>query len=66
MEAQQTSDFNKRVELYEQAQVIIHNDAPWVTLAHAKQILVFNKNVSGFVLYPTGDYRFENTAIAAP
>ncbi|PIW10305.1 MAG: ABC transporter substrate-binding protein, partial [Caldiserica bacterium CG17_big_fil_post_rev_8_21_14_2_50_35_7] len=66
MEAQQTSDFNKRVELYEQAQVLIHNDAPWVTLAHSKQIIVFNKNVSGFVLYPTGDYRFENTAIAAP
>ena len=66
MEAQQTSDFNRRVELYEQAQVLIHNDAPWVTLAHAKQILIFNKNVSGFVLYPTGDYRFENTAIAVP
>ena len=63
MEAQAATDFNTRVELYKQAQVIIHNDAPWVPLANAKQILVFNKNVKGFVLYPTGDYRFESTYI---
>jgi peptide/nickel transport system substrate-binding protein len=61
MEAQAATDFDKRVELYKQAQVIIHNDAPWVPIANAKQILVFNKNVKGFVLYPTGDYRFEST-----
>jgi peptide/nickel transport system substrate-binding protein len=66
MEAQSTSDFAKREELYKEAQVIIHNDAPWVPLAHAKQILVFNKNVSGFVLYPTGDYRFETTTLTTP
>lgn len=61
IEAQQTTDINTRINLYQQAQVIIHNDAPWVPIANAKQILVFNKNIKGFVLYPTGDYKFEST-----
>ncbi len=63
MEAQSTTDHEKRVEIYKQEQVIIHNDAPWVPLAHAKQTLVFRSNVKGFVLYPTGDYHFNTTYI---
>jgi peptide/nickel transport system substrate-binding protein len=61
MQAQQSIDINERIRLYQQAQVIIHNDAPWVPLAYAKQILVFKSNVQGFVLYPTGDYVFRST-----
>lgn len=64
IEAQKEPDQAKRAELYKQVQQIVHNDAPWVPLAHAKQILVFNKKVQGFVLYPTGDYHFESVTIS--
>jgi peptide/nickel transport system substrate-binding protein len=63
IQAQRETDQAKRAELYKKVQEIVHNDAPWVPLAHAKQILVFNKNVKGFVLYPTGDYHFETVTI---
>ena len=52
-EALQTYDPDTRAELYEMAQVQIHEDAPFVYLAHATQNIVFLKNVKGYVLNPT-------------
>jgi peptide/nickel transport system substrate-binding protein len=63
IQAQQETNFDKRVELYKKVQEYVHNDVPWVTIAHAKQTLVFHKSVKGFVLYPTGDYHFESVTI---
>jgi ABC-type transport system substrate-binding protein len=57
-QALQNYDTNERARLYEEAQVIIHEDAPFVYLAHANQNLVFTKNVQGFVLNPTARYFF--------
>jgi len=51
--ALQTFNVEKRAEYYEKAQEIIHEDAPWVYLAHANQNVVFRKNVHGYVLHPT-------------
>ena len=56
--ALQTYDVDERAQLYKEAQVIIHEDAPFVYLAHANQNLVFTKNVQGFVLNPTARYFF--------
>jgi ABC-type transport system substrate-binding protein len=56
--ALQTYDKNERAQDYEAAQVIIHEDAPFVYLAHANQNIVFTKNVQGFVLNPTARYFF--------
>jgi peptide/nickel transport system substrate-binding protein len=56
--ALQTYDVNERARLYEEAQVIIHEDAPFVYLAHANQNLVFTKNIQGFSLNPTARYFF--------
>jgi peptide/nickel transport system substrate-binding protein len=56
--ALQTYNTNERAQLYKDAQGIIHEDAPFVYLAHANQDLVFTKNVQGFVLNPTGRYFF--------
>jgi len=52
--ALQTYDTTERAELYEEAQVIIHEDAPFVYLAHANQHLVFRENVKGFIMNPAG------------
>ena len=56
--ALQTYDTAERARLYKEAQVIIHEDAPFVYLAHANQNLIFTKNVIGFVLNPTARYFF--------
>ena len=51
-QARATSDREKRVSLYQEAQQIFHKDVPWVPLAHAKQILVINKMVKNLKLQP--------------
>ncbi len=52
--AQTEVDEEKRNELYKEAQVIIHEDAPWVPLAHSTPLLGGAKNLSGFLPHPTG------------
>jgi peptide/nickel transport system substrate-binding protein len=56
--ALQTYNITERARLYKEAQVIIHEDAPFVYLAHANQNIVLTKNVQGFVLNPTARYFF--------
>ena len=51
--ALQSYDTTERAKLYEEAQVLIHEDAPFVYLAHATQNMVFLSNVKGYVLNPT-------------
>ena len=51
--AVRTYDTDERAKYYEQAQEIIHEDAPWVYLAHSNQNLVFRANVKGYVINPT-------------
>jgi ABC-type transport system substrate-binding protein len=52
--ALQTYDIDERAELYEDAQEIIHEDAPFVYLAHANQYIVMRTSVNGFLLNPAG------------
>ncbi|MFQ6088443.1 MAG: ABC transporter substrate-binding protein [Candidatus Methanofastidiosia archaeon] len=51
--ALRTYDKDERIRLYKQAEAIIHEDVPWIFLAHATQMLVFRKNVHGYKLHPT-------------
>lgn len=57
-EAKETSDQARRTQLYEQAQVIFHEEAPWVPVAHSQVVEPMKKTVEGFVLYPTGKRYF--------
>ncbi len=50
--ARETTDKEKRISLYMEAQRIFHKDVPWVPLAHAKQVLVINKKVENLNLHP--------------
>lgn len=56
--AQQISDQAERTAMYEEAQVIIHEDAPWVPLVHSTPPLLGNKEISGFEPHPTGTDSF--------
>lgn len=59
-QAKQTSDVDERTKLYEQAQVIFKDQAPWDTLAHSTQFVPMRANVTGFTMSPLGDFTFEH------
>ena len=61
--ARATSDKEKRISLYKQAQQIFHKDVPWVPLAHATQILVINKKVKNLKLQPLNWKYFRNVSL---
>ncbi|MFH1566440.1 MAG: ABC transporter substrate-binding protein [Gemmatimonadota bacterium] len=54
VEARRQSDPAVRLRLYRQAQVIVHEDAPWVPLVHTEQTAAFRADVRGFRLHPAG------------
>ncbi|MGB4585246.1 MAG: ABC transporter substrate-binding protein [Rhodoferax sp.] len=54
----------ERTKLYEQAQVIFKQQAPWFTIAHAVQIKPVRKEVIGFKLSPFGRHNFYGVDMA--
>lgn len=58
--AQTETDIAKRNDLYKQAQAIIHEDAPWIPMAHARAALAANSKLKGLVPHPTGVDKFNN------
>lgn len=53
-QAKQITDQKRRTDLYKKAQVIFKEQAPWVTLAHAKVYRAMSKNVTGYQMHPFG------------
>lgn len=62
-EAAKTSDVAKRTELYKQAQVIFHDEAPWVPIAHSVVYMPMSKKVKGYKIHPLGTHIFEGVDI---
>lgn len=62
-EAKITADVAKRTELYEKAQVIFEEEAPWKTIAHSIVVEPMLNKVMGFKLDPTGKRRFKEVWI---
>jgi dipeptide transport system substrate-binding protein len=58
MQAKTVSDQAERSKLYEQAQVIFKEQAPWFTIAHAVQLKPMRKSVIDFKLSPFGRHIF--------
>jgi dipeptide transport system substrate-binding protein len=56
--AKHVSDQAERTRLYEQAQVIFKQQAPWFTIAHSVQLKPVRKEVIGFKLSPFGRHTF--------
>ena len=57
VQARSITDQKKRTELYKKAQRIFKEEAPWVTIAHAKVFRVMDKKVKNFKIDPFGyDY----------
>ena len=62
--AKASTDPAERTKLYEEAQVIFKDQAPWATLDHSTQYVPMRANVTGFVMSPLGDFTFETVDIA--
>ena len=57
--AQVTSDIDTRIALYKQAQVVIHGDAPWLTVATGNRMVGVRSYVQDYDLNPVVKGRFE-------
>ena len=61
--AKVTSDTEERTALYEEAQVVFKEQAPWNTIAHSKVFMPMSTSVEGFVMDPLGYHRFDDVTI---
>jgi len=56
-------DHNKRIAYYKQAQVVMHEQAPALIIAHSTVYEPVSKKVIGYVVDPLGKHHFENVDI---
>lgn len=62
--AKVVSDPAERTKLYEEAQVVFKEQAPWNTVAHSTVYVPMSAKVTGFKMSPLGDYRFDGVEIS--
>ncbi|MBD8004631.1 ABC transporter substrate-binding protein [Bacillus norwichensis] len=63
IEAQTETEEDKRNELYKEALEIIHDDAPWVPIAHSVPQLAGKSTIEGFFPHPTGVQVFDDVSM---
>ena len=63
-QAKQSADQAERTRLYEEAQVIFKDQAPWATLAHSTVVVPMSNKVSGYVMDPLGKHLFHSVDLA--
>jgi peptide/nickel transport system substrate-binding protein len=63
IQAQQETDQSKRTALYQEAEQLIHKDAPWVPLVHSTPPMAATKKVTGLVPDPSGTESLLNVDI---
>lgn len=62
--AKVVSDVAERTKLYEDAQVIFKEQAPWATIAHSVVFTPMRKSVQGYNMSPLGTVSFEGVDLA--
>ena len=63
IKAAQTPNKADRAKLYEQAQVIFKEEAPWITLAHSVRFDPIRKEVKGYKMDATAHHYFTNADV---
>ena len=61
--AKVTSDVAERTKLYEEAQVIFKDQAPWATIAHSVVFMPMRPEVKGYVVHPLGGHIFDEVTV---
>ena len=64
MQAKLVSDQDERTKLYEQAQVVFKEQAPWATIAHSLVYKAVRNEVQDFKIDPFGGHIFNGVSIA--
>ncbi len=64
VDAKLTANVETRTKLYEQAQAIFKDEAPWFTIAHSVVFMPVAKNVMDYKLSPFGKHQFDGVDIA--
>ncbi len=64
--AKTVSDRAERAALYRKSQEIVHDQVPWVPLAHSIVFMAKRKNVVGFKMDPLGRQIFEGVDLVDP
>lgn len=62
--AKVTSDIEERTRLYEEAQVVFKEQAPWATIAHSVVFMPMRPEVEGYVMHPLGGHIFNEVGLA--
>jgi dipeptide transport system substrate-binding protein len=63
-QAKVTSDVAERTRLYEEAQAIFKEQAPWATIAHSVVFMPMRPEVEGYVMHPLGGHIFTAVGLA--
>ncbi|MBA8881507.1 ABC transporter substrate-binding protein, partial [Phyllobacterium myrsinacearum] len=63
-QARALSDQTARSKLYEEAQVLIKEQAPIAAIDHSMVVMPMSKKISGYILDPLGSHRFDGVDIA--
>lgn len=61
--AKVVSDPAKRTALYEKAQEIFKEQAPWATIAHSVVFMVTRPEVDGYIVHPLGGHIFNQVGL---
>ncbi|GHA55883.1 ABC transporter substrate-binding protein [Amylibacter ulvae] len=62
--AKASSDAAERTSLYEQAQVVFKEQAPWATIAHSVVFMPMSNKVQNYKMDPLGGHRFDGVDLA--
>ncbi len=63
-QAKVITDVSERTRLYEQAQVVFKEQAPWATIAHSVVYMPMRNKVEGYIVHPLGGHIFYGVDIA--
>jgi dipeptide transport system substrate-binding protein len=64
VDAKRITDQAERTALYEQAQAVFAEEAPWATIDHSLVVMPMRKEVTGYVMSPLGHHSFDGVDIA--
>ncbi|PLS20837.1 ABC transporter substrate-binding protein [Neptunicoccus cionae] len=62
--AKSESSQEERAKLYEEAQVIFKDQAPWATIAHSVVYMPMRPEVEGYVVHPLGSHIFNEVGLS--
>jgi dipeptide transport system substrate-binding protein len=63
-EAKIKTNNDERIPLYEEAQVVFKEQAPWATIAHSVVFMPMRPEVQGYKVHPLGGHIFYGVSLA--